>query len=622
MERTGWSPKNFFSIPNFSKVKKGRFGLGKKALLLEGGASLKGVKAQRIIKKTDLPEIKKGFWDSRNVTVRTQSGGLAEVRAKAIAKALGISEKEVFTASGFSEYRDVTDFVSHMEEKKHLYEKQFDQFVSSRRKSLKKEGKSLGITKEQLLKITAMDFHVEKRLELEIKHLEKNLDQAIQKFPEETIKSLIQDEAQLMKDFAYSEKNDRQELNKTEKRISSEGTTLESSTLKALENKKNALEVKIKFRKEIRKKAGKKLEVLSKYKDIQEAKKELQQKQEGAESTWFLGPSTIVTIGEDVHRFQQIKKLGKGAQGEAHLLKDHLKACPKAMKVLKNSLEETKEALDTEEIKDIRSERQALRDIKAESEGHFIWRGVQDPPETSVYVVNAKQGSSAALSVGYIGPLYNGDMEHFLSEKRALLDDGVKFQLLDQMLHGLMVCEHAGRVNTDIKPANMFYKESKGEIELKIADFGGVEKASEKGVFKTIGPNFTDHYAPPEGIRGHNFLEGRKKLATWPAAISYLEISSGRLLTNAEIKGLRDGTLKAKDLEPNLNPEIQSVLDGCLEIDPSKRLGGKEAWQLLHKNVQNSTNLQLHPVFEKWEQLYSVDAGSGYTAYQEAGYTR
>lgn len=616
--RIGPARDSFRELSSLKNKVIGKLPGGKQVLQLEGGELLNGVNVKRVLGKMEPPKVKKGFWEKKRVTIRTQDKGLVEVRAESVAKLLGVSEDTVRLVASTSKHGEVTGFVKHMQEKQAIYEKQFDDFVSFREGNLQEKGRDTGITKEQLLKMTAMDFYIESHLTQEVRGLEEEVKGMMASMGLNSEQDLFKLEEQLTKDyFNHPTSEDRGAVFDLKVKLRKEGPN------PALEQKIKEMNENLEVREKKSQSARFQLQKVKKFRNLQEAKRTLEQKQEGSSSWIVEGTTSVAVLGDEIHTFQKGKELGKGLFGEAHLLETQAKTDEKAMKVLKGTFSnpesvEDREKLQTnqeESFKDMQSERRALKDIKAESEkGGFVWRGVQDPPEKDVYAINGNN----ARAVGYIGTAYAGDLGK-LRKDHSSLSRACKFQVLEQMLHGLMICEHAGRVNTDIKPGNVFFKGEGRRIEVKIADFGGVDKASERGIFDNESPNFTQRYTPPEGIAKSAFLEDRRKMATWSTALTFLEVSRGKDLTEEELIDLQNGSLEILDAEDSgLTEEMKVVLKGCLQIDPEKRLGGKEAWMLLHETARNSpsTSTQLSYVVKKWEGLYSGDQAAKCEAYQ------
>ncbi len=165
-------------------------------------------------------------------------------------------------------------------------------------------------------------------------------------------------------------------------------------------------------------------------------------------------------------------------------------------------------------------------------------------------------------------------------QKAGPLDLIVGLDLVRQAAWGLAFAHERGVVHRDIKPDNLLLAPRTppaphlAPYTLKIADFGLV-RLLDGGPLTQSGISMgTPAYMSPEQCQGHN-VDQRSDI--YSLGIVLYEVATGtrpfnvRNLTDATYQHVHVEPPPARQVAPDLSPDIQQVIDKCLAKQPSER---------------------------------------------------
>ncbi len=166
------------------------------------------------------------------------------------------------------------------------------------------------------------------------------------------------------------------------------------------------------------------------------------------------------------------KKLGSGSFGEAHLAWDVING---KEKVLKQAKEFVKSSTVEFANAAIRQEFNLLSEIHAKGK---VW-GLQGKPTQMVELLKSK-------IVGFLGKKYDGDYENDINKHKSV-PFGERLREFHQLLGGLKYLADHDILHGDIKPGNIFVKNTREGLKLvHIADLGGACRATDTVSLKDI----------------------------------------------------------------------------------------------------------------------------------------
>jgi len=154
------------------------------------------------------------------------------------------------------------------------------------------------------------------------------------------------------------------------------------------------------------------------------------------------------------------------------------------------------------------------------------------------------------------------DLFDFISEHGALKEAQARI-LFKQLLDTVLMCHNNGVLHRDIKDENILIDAANNKI--KLIDFGSGTYLHD-GVYNDF--EGTRVYAPPEWIKYRRYTADG--MTVWSLGVLLHDMVCGDIPFESDSQTL----LGLPDWSSNtvLSPELQSLIQGCLETDPGHRL--------------------------------------------------
>ncbi|MEZ4490052.1 MAG: serine/threonine-protein kinase [Cyanobacteriota/Melainabacteria group bacterium] len=250
-------------------------------------------------------------------------------------------------------------------------------------------------------------------------------------------------------------------------------------------------------------------------------------------------------------RFNLISLLGKGGMGEVYLARDLVLDKEVAVKVLHSEISEA-------QILRFRQEAVAVARLK-----HANILEVYD-------FAQADEGNFYLTM-----EVVRGKSLDELTKERAALSLAEFFEVADQLLAGLEHAHKAGVLHRDIKPSNVMLSDSE-PVQVRLVDFGLAKNLSDEELSLTrtgliLG---SPYYMSPEQIRGAD-TDARSDIYSF-GCLAYKVLTGAVPFAGKDALETMDSHLKKiprslLELDPDLPPEIDELIQKCLAKDPELR---------------------------------------------------
>ena len=253
-------------------------------------------------------------------------------------------------------------------------------------------------------------------------------------------------------------------------------------------------------------------------------------------------------IGKEITHYRIIEKIGSGGMGEVYKAEDTKLRRTVAIKFLPMDLTRNGEARE-----------RFIQEAQAAS-------ALDHPNICTIHEIDQTAEGRMFIVMAY----YQGTtLEEKIGVGELRIDEAM--DIAYQVARGLAKAHGHGIVHRDIKPANVMVTH---EGAVKILDFGlaklrGVSKLTKES--STLG---TVHYMSPEQALGKE-VDHRSDL--WSLGIVFYEMLAGRPPFSGEYEQaviysiLNEEPPKVRSIRPEVPPELERIVERCLEKDPDKR---------------------------------------------------
>lgn len=190
-------------------------------------------------------------------------------------------------------------------------------------------------------------------------------------------------------------------------------------------------------------------------------------------------------------------------------------------------------------------------------------------------------------------------LKDFISETDKFFNNEDIISMSLQILRGIRAAHEKEIVHRDIKPQNILID---SEGNLKVSDFGIARVASSNTMKNTKDAIGSVHYASPEQSRG-SVVDKRSDIYSF--GILLYELSTGRLPFEGEtaisiaIKHTRGGMVNPCYLNLNLNPSIASIINKCVQREPSQRFESVDQIIGLFEALEKDPNQELGSEYQE-----------------------
>jgi len=256
------------------------------------------------------------------------------------------------------------------------------------------------------------------------------------------------------------------------------------------------------------------------------------------------------------HKYEVIKKLGQGSQGEVFLVKSIMgNADLLALKTIKQTSGSIK--YQTEVASFFVNEFKLMKNFK-------------HPQVVKVFDFGfSEESSSYYYTMEYIDGL---NLFDFI--KSGKLDNFQFLDLIYKILCGLSYLHANNIVHYDIKPENILIRNSNGSLEVKLADFGlaSLGKLQDRKIRGTI------NYMAPELFIPNEQTTPKIDLYSLGASLLFAVTKQKPVATSLNISGLLNRTNAIIEANILLLSEIsdlklRSFLEKMIAADPALRIG-------------------------------------------------
>ena len=248
-----------------------------------------------------------------------------------------------------------------------------------------------------------------------------------------------------------------------------------------------------------------------------------------------------------VGKYNILEQIGEGAMGVVYRAMDPILNRPVAIKVMNDGL-----------AQDDALRERFLREAQAAG-------SLQHPNVVTIYDFGETDGH-LFIAMEYI---QGADLEHLLRH-HAPLSLAAKLDIMIDVLNGLSYAHRRGIIHRDIKPANIRVDE---DGHARIMDFG-VARLSTSNLTSTGVMMGTPNYMAPEQISGEQVTSSVDLFSAGAVLYELLTNAkpfSGDTLHSVLFKIVSDVPVEIRELNPELPPALNDVVNRALAKSPSER---------------------------------------------------
>ena len=273
----------------------------------------------------------------------------------------------------------------------------------------------------------------------------------------------------------------------------------------------------------------------------------------GGHAFWAIRRKLFET--RNIGRYQLKRRIGKGGMGEVWVAYHPTLKRNVAMKIVRGAHS------DVERLSRFEQEMRVMSELSHPNTVRVYDSGVTDDG-LWYYVMELVEGDTLERVAG----------PHGVEPLRALL-------ILRQVARAISEAHDKGLVHRDIKPENVLITSIAGETDfVKVLDFGGA-----LGAEKLIAPKAeegrpsaslfigTPRFAAPEQIAGRDISPRTDVYAL--GALLYFTLTGHAPFERSTAEAVMGAHMSAPppSLEESFDPELQTIINRCLEKDPEKR---------------------------------------------------
>ena len=257
-------------------------------------------------------------------------------------------------------------------------------------------------------------------------------------------------------------------------------------------------------------------------------------------------------IGATISHYHILEKLGEGGMGIVYKAQDTKLDRLVALKFLPQQITVSDE-----------DKARFLQEAKAIS-------ALNHPNIATIHDIDEVDGHKFLVLEYIPGGTLKSKLKHLKSEDK-------EFSLSEVLEYGIQAAEalaHAHRhqiIHRDVKTDNLMLTE---EGKVKLTDFGLAKLRGSAQVTKTGTPVGTAAYMSPEQIRGEE-IDHRSDIFSFGVVLYELLTSHlpfrGEFETALSYSILNENPPPAKSLRKDTPPELEKVIDRCLEKEKAKR---------------------------------------------------
>ncbi|RKF64469.1 putative serine threonine-protein kinase gin4 [Erysiphe neolycopersici] len=284
------------------------------------------------------------------------------------------------------------------------------------------------------------------------------------------------------------------------------------------------------------------------------------------------------------------KTLGRGSSARVRLARHQITGQVAAVKIVpktRGQMPQSNSLANFEKAESsLRSNRDGLKHMPVGIEREVaIMKLIQHPNILKLYDIweNRKE---IYLCLEYVD---NGELFEQISQNGRLKEEEA-MRYFRQILSAVEYCHSFNICHRDLKPENILLTSS-GQV--KIADFGMAALHQTPGHQLSTSCG-SPHYAAPELIRGSKYHGNMVDI--WSLGVILFAALAGRLPFVAEgvskewLTPLLAKIAKGQyDMPANFSPEVKSLIQGMLQINPKDRITLSQIWK--------------HPLLKKYDYL-------------------